>query len=578
MKQKMHLHGLGHLAILLLGAVVLLVAPAGSAQDSEESPASIKDVGTKDLGEQGEMVIPALDLSDAELTVVLRAIAKFSGLNIITSEDVGGKVSLFWENVTVRNALDAILTTNDYSYIRRGNVVYVLPEAKLGEDRVKTITRVYFLQYLDAAEVEESLREVFGSQGSGGGGGGSASAGKTISSNVSSNSILITDTPEQVDKIVALLEEIDRPFKQVRIETRLIEMRYNMGQQLGIDWTYFEQGSPQNQLDINTAPFDFASGLSQAAGMFQFGLIRDGGKTLSGYLQAHNNSNNVRVLANPAVTVLHNTKALIEITNDIPYVEANISQGVITESVSFKTTGITLEVTPRINDEGDIIMWVKPTQQIAGPRVVLQNSNAFPVDKRSVETELRVPDNTTIVIGGLRSSETENTRVKVPMLGDIPFLGALFTRKEDSVVETDLLLFVTPRIVSDYLLSEKEVKNYNEFDNLTENLKRVIEEREKKEREKEERRLSREARNALLEQRRERQEREQRGWTPPAESVDSELEEGELSPTSSSSSPEEAPITASRFDWEGDWALEEGSNEIIVRGDSMLSAPSAAGR
>ena len=577
MKQKMHLQGLGRLAIILLGAVVLLGALPGSAEDGEESLAAVREVGTKDLGERGELVIPSLDLSDAELPVVLRAIAKFSGLNIIASEDVRGKVSLFWENVTVRNALDAILTTNDYSYIRRGNVVYVLPEAKLGEDRVKTVTRVYFLQYLDAAEVEESLREVFGSQGSGGGG-GSSGAGKTISSNVSSNSILITDTPEQVDKIVALLEEIDRPFKQVRIETRLIEMRYNVGQQLGIDWTYFEQGSPQNQLDINTAPFDFATGLTQAAGMFQFGLIRDGGKTLSGYIQAHNKSNNVRVLANPAVTVLHNTKALIEITNDIPYVEANISQGVITESVSFKTTGITLEVTPRINDEGDIIMWVKPTQQIAGPRVILQNSNAFPVDKRSVQTELRVPDNTTIVIGGLRSSETENTRVKVPMLGDIPFLGALFTRKEDSVVETDLLLFVTPRIVSDYLLSDKEVKDYNEFDNIGENLKKVIEEREKKEREQEERRLSREARNALLEQR--RQEWNERRGGASAGSVDFEIEEESLSPTSSSSSssPQPAPITASRFDWEGDWALEEGSNEIIVRGDSMLSAPSAAGR
>ncbi|HEQ60048.1 MAG TPA: hypothetical protein ENN74_00395 [Firmicutes bacterium] len=573
----MHLQGLGRLAIILLGAVVLLGALPGSAEDGEESLAAVREVGTKDLGERGELVIPSLDLSDAELPVVLRAIAKFSGLNIIASEDVRGKVSLFWENVTVRNALDAILTTNDYSYIRRGNVVYVLPEAKLGEDRVKTVTRVYFLQYLDAAEVEESLREVFGSQGSGGGG-GSSGAGKTISSNVSSNSILITDTPEQVDKIVALLEEIDRPFKQVRIETRLIEMRYNVGQQLGIDWTYFEQGSPQNQLDINTAPFDFATGLTQAAGMFQFGLIRDGGKTLSGYIQAHNKSNNVRVLANPAVTVLHNTKALIEITNDIPYVEANISQGVITESVSFKTTGITLEVTPRINDEGDIIMWVKPTQQIAGPRVILQNSNAFPVDKRSVQTELRVPDNTTIVIGGLRSSETENTRVKVPMLGDIPFLGALFTRKEDSVVETDLLLFVTPRIVSDYLLSDKEVKDYNEFDNIGENLKKVIEEREKKEREQEERRLSREARNALLEQR--RQEWNERRGGASAGSVDFEIEEESLSPTSSSSSssPQPAPITASRFDWEGDWALEEGSNEIIVRGDSMLSAPSAAGR
>jgi len=104
-------------------------------------------------------------------------------------------------------------------------------------------------------------------------------------------------------------------------------------------------------------------------------------------------------------------------------IEANISQGTITESVSYQETGITLEVTPRINDQGDITMKVRPTQRIAGARVVLQNSSAFPIDTRTVETELRVPDSATFVIGGLRSNDVNKTHQKVPLLGDIPILG-----------------------------------------------------------------------------------------------------------------------------------------------------------
>jgi len=545
----MHRRFIGRAAAILVGGVLMLVASASGAQPDSASAAITQEIGSKDLGERGQRILPSLDLYDAELGVVLRAIAKFSGLNIIASDDVSGKVTLYLENVSVKSALDAILTTNGYAYVYKENVVYVLPAEQLGEDKVKTITRVHFLQYLDAAEVEQSLTEVF----SGGGGSG---GGSPIAANPSSNSIIITDTPDQVEKIIALLNEIDRPFKQVRIESRLVELKYGYDEELGIDWTYYDSGSPDNRVDINLTPQDYASGLTSIAGMYQFGLVRDGGKTLMGFLQAEGQSNNIKILANPSVTALHNVKAIIKITNEIPYVEANVSQGTVTESVAYKETGITLEVTPRINDEGFINMRVRPSQRTAGPRVILQNSNAFPIDERSVETELRVPDASTVVIGGLRSSETVKTRQKVPVLGDVPVLGNLFKRRLDTTTQTELLLFITPTVVKDFVLEAQEQKHYDQFDKMNSSLK----EEQKKEEEAEIERRKRE-----LESERKREERElKRAREERAKEV-SRLEK---------EAPATQPAEPQAAKWEGEWAVSDSTGEgLKVEADQVVSQP-----
>ncbi len=547
---NMHRRFIGRAAAILVGGVLMLVASASGAQPDSASATMTQEIGSKDLGERGQRILPSLDLFDAELGVVLRAIAKFSGLNIIASDDVSGKVTLYLENVSVKSALDAILTTNGYAYVYKDNVVYVLPAEQLGEDKVKTITRVHFLQYLDAAEVEQSLSEVFT------GGGGGSGGGSPIAANPSSNSIIITDTPDQVEKIIALLNEIDRPFKQVRIESRLVELKYGYDEELGIDWTYYESGSPNNRVDINLTPQDYASGLTSIAGMYQFGLVRDGGKTLMGFLQAEGQSNNIKILANPSVTALHNVKAIIKITNEIPYVEANVSQGTVTESVAYKETGITLEVTPRINDEGFINMRVKPSQRTAGARVILQNSNAFPIDERSVETELRVPDASTVVIGGLRSSETVKTRQKVPVLGDVPVLGNLFKRRLDTTTQTELLLFITPTVVKDFGLAPQEQKHYDQFDKMNSSLK----EEQKKEEEAEIERQKRE-----LEAERKREERELKRAREARAKELSRLEK---------EAPAPRPAESQTAKWEGEWAVSDSTGEgLKVEADQVVSQP-----
>jgi type IV pilus secretin PilQ/predicted competence protein len=591
------------------GCLLWILGTASMAVAQEEGvPEELltAEVGSKDLGERGGRLIPSLDLNNAEMSVVLRAIAKFSGLNIVAGEDVQGNVSLFLSDVTVKSALDAILATNGYAYIHKNNVVYVLSAEKLGEDKVQTITRVFFLQYLDAAEVEESISEVFGG-GEGNSGGGSG-GGNTISSNPSSNSIIITDTPDQVDKIVSLLTEIDRPFKQVRIESRLVELRLTNSLDFGINWSFYNENSPENRFDFNNAPRGRSDGLLSSPGMFQFGMFGDGA-VVSGYLQAEAETGNIRILANPSVTVKHNTRAEIKITNELPVIEANISQGTITESVSYQETGITLEVTPRINDQGDITMKVRPTQRIAGARVVLQNSSAFPIDTRTVETELRVPDSATFVIGGLRSNDVNKTHQKVPLLGDIPILGLAFSRKVDQDIQNELLLFVTPTIVKDFVLNTIEQKRYDTFENMNQDLYDRLKKEEEAKAKKEDKRMQqelkkqqrqqREAERQLLREEEERmryeqekmemqtqrlqQEREMLEAQMRLEEAHDQLRDSEIQHALRLEGGEstEHPATATRhragFDWEGDWAMNasepsRASGEgIQVQGQEQLS-------
>lgn len=471
----------------LICCVVLALAvlmPAGSlhnqgwAQDRE--PAAER----KDLGPAGDILIPTLNFPETELSTVIRSLAKISGLNILAGKDVEGTVSCYFENVTVRDALDSILSTNGYGYIVTGNVVQVRPAKDLGEDRVETVTQVFILQYLDAEEVEESLSQAFGSSGGGAAAGAGATLGKRISSNVGANAIIVTDIPSNVSEIARVLARIDRRLKQVMIEAHLVEVGYDFERKIGIDWSVFDVDDPFDRVDVNLGNTVLPSeGMYTEALHYQFGLVQDD-FSLEAFFQFTEDHNDIRVLANPRILALHNRTAVIRIVDDLPYVESVVSQGVVTQSVLYKETGITLEVTPRINDEGMIIMRVVPSQKIPGPTIFLQGSTAFPVDERSAETELILADGNTAVIGGLRRQDMEKVVRQVPLLGDIPLLGLLFKRHQNILRESDLLLFITPHIIKeDTELTAHEQERLGKFDYVTEHAeKRMgrIEEKEAK--------------------------------------------------------------------------------------------------
>jgi type IV pilus assembly protein PilQ len=455
--------------------LILAAALTGAPEMSHAAPARAtgetftSKTMRRDLGEKGLIIIESLELNEADLSDVVRLLARIAGINIITG-DIKGSISVYLENVTVQSALEAILSSQGYGFIYDGNIVRVVDASRLGEDRVETVTESFPLNYLPALEVATNLKKVF----TGGQGGASTSH---IEANIEANTVIAVDTPRRMEDIRKLIQILDQRNEQVEIEGRFVEISYTQDQQYGLDWKYFQD--PANTLDVNLAPG--ALNASNVAGQFKFAVIT-GQNNLTGFLQALETDNDIRVLANPKILALENKEALIELINEIPFVEANVSQGVITESVQFQKTGITLKVTPQIAEEAGgtfVRMKVELEQRIAGPNVVLQNSTAFPIDARHAKSELIVPDDSTVIIGGLRSNDMKYTYDKIPVLGNIPFFGLPFRKRIKKDDQTELLLFVTPRVIYDHPpLDCKEQELHDKIEKVADSLETQSEWRE----------------------------------------------------------------------------------------------------
>lgn len=417
-----------------LALLAALSAAAAPAQDPPAVPPPSRTM-EKDLGDAGQLMIPSLNINEAELDDVLVALAQFSGLNIISGVKTKGKVSIYWQNVTVQEALEALLEANELGYIYKNGIVRVLPASKLGEDDVIHVTRVIKLNYLNAAEIARSLTDVTSDKGA-------------IQVNAESNSLVVTDKPERVAQIVDIVREMDVRFLQVVIEAQLWEVSFKDSSSVGIDWSILD-ADPANRADFNLGNAG-SSVLNQVlpGGSLQFGFVRDN-KTFAGFLNALRKNSDINVLAHPYIVARNNKEASIQLEDQLPFVESSISNGVITESVNYQNVGIRLSVTPHITNDDHIIMDLRLSQRIPGPSVQLQNSTAFAVDQRIEETTLIIPDGRIVVIGGLFDTETSYSIDKVPMLGDLPIFGHLFRRRSMSKNRTDLMMSITPHIVRD---------------------------------------------------------------------------------------------------------------------------------
>ncbi len=404
--------------------------------------------GSKDLGDKGEILIPALDVKDAEITNVLRIVARQSGLNIVAGEEIKGKITIYLEDVTVEEALRSILYVNGYGYICEGNVVKVVPAAKVGEDVVRTVMTKYHFEYLNANDMVQVVQQMIGD------------AGK-VAANVESNCILIEAIPERMDAILLMLDDMDKKWPQVMIEAKLVECSLTAAKEIGINWTY-NSGENTDEFLENVA-IDAAA--SRAIGAFQWGIIRDT-RNFNGVLNLYMENGDVKVLADPSILALDNREATIRIVDAIPYVETTSTNTGVSQNVAWRETGIELKVTPHITKEGFVQMRVAPNQKIAGPRINIQETSAFTVNERSAVTDLIVKDGIMVIIGGLKKQDETSTVSKIPFFGNIPLLGYFFRRINAEMRETELMLFITPHIIKDEILTEKDKKELQKIYNL----------------------------------------------------------------------------------------------------------------
>jgi len=359
--------------------------------------------------------------------------------------------------VPLEEALNNILAVHDCTYVLTENVVRIITSAEMVEKAEPVLTKTYEIVYVDATEVVTALDKFKSPQGS-------------VSSIKGTSHIIVTDTESKIREITALLDKIDRITPQILVEARIYDITSRDKLDLGIDWaagrrTDWDSGYPTNDditvsksggstyVGSNTDPFiasafDAATAKTAAAtdGFFRFGFL-SGRIDIDMQLRAEEEITNAKLLANPRILVLDNEQALFDIVTEHPYVERTITGNTVTETVKFKEVGVKLTVTPHVTRDGMLRLHIQPEFGVFVERVTVATSNVPVVDTRKVNTIALVRDGHTVVLGGMRKKDVSKQTNKIPLLGDLPLLGGLFRFEGEDTAVTELIVFITPRII-----------------------------------------------------------------------------------------------------------------------------------
>lgn len=397
-----------------------------------------------------------IDYSEAELQSALRTLAVKAGVNLILGDDVTGKITVHLENVSYEDAMKLIVESKGYAYIKDKNIIRITSKASLEAEPVEV--RVRTLNYAKAEDVKKTIEPVLTKQGK-------------VQIDTRSNTIILSDTPSNLAKVMPLLDTLDTQTPQVMIEAKFVETTKNPKKDLGINWSetvlgheVTAGGSAQSSSDPANPYQVVTDANNKPVSGFQFAKPA-GGSLLSpwkagiGLLDAGraglvfsylSQDADTELLANPRVVTTDNGKAKIAIATQypIPQFAYSESKGSFTISgFEYKDIGIVLNVTPRINKNEFITLEVAPEAGSQAGVANFQGVNIPIIDNRTASTTVLIKSGYTLAIGGLMRQDSSDQYTKVPLMGDIPGIGALFRSKSLSKTKRDLLIFLTPTIV-----------------------------------------------------------------------------------------------------------------------------------
>lgn len=452
------------LLIVVLGGVLAGIAVGADAFPVSEEESGRTEVLTPVQRRMQQKI--AVDFRETPIEDVLRVLAKQADIDVVKSPKVTGTVTATLTDIPLAEALNNILTAHGYGYIPTENMIRVVPQEDIFEAREKIVSRVYRITYADVAEVETALKKFISPAGS-------------ISANPSTSNIIVTDMESKIAAIDAFLQEIDRVTPQILVEARIYDISSTDRLDLGIEWSagrrtdYGANGigaigdastlvSTDNRTDPHITGL-FSGTTSKATdmdGLLRFGVL-NGSINIDALLRAEQENIRAKLLANPRIMVLDNEEALINITEEIPFQElTETSEGGSIGTTRFKDVGVKLTVTPHLTRDNMIRLRINPEFSIRTGDVVLpgvQNSSPQPIiAKRVATTTTLIRDGQTVVIGGLRKQDISQQVNKVPLLGDIPLVGELFKFQGESTVNSELVVFITPYLITNPELTPRE--------------------------------------------------------------------------------------------------------------------------
>jgi type IV pilus assembly protein PilQ len=411
----------------------------------------------------GTSRVLTLDLRDAQLGDVLDALARLCGLNVVTDASVSGaRVTVHLVGVTCEEALRFLLDANSLGYRRVGETLIVQPIAKLTPPPPGPVLRVYRLQYLQPPiQAQEALVGVTGTGGTSFQGGAGpvkkevaaltglfAGTGAQITYDDRTNSLVVSGTPAQQEAVVTLLRQLDVPVPQVMVQATVVDITTTSLKNLGIDWSIADGFKFQEAPVVAPSP-TAPTGLIPG----QLGIVPITRDLLLVKLHAFVQNGTAKVLSDPRLATPDGQEALIFAGDQIPIVNTTTAGNppVTSQTVTFQPIGVTLKIVPKINSDRTVNVLVHPlvTTATSFTPATSTNPNGLPiVATREAVTSMRVADGDSVILGGLmRYSDVKNLQ-KIPLLGDLPFLGALFRFATVNHSESEVVIILTPRVVA----------------------------------------------------------------------------------------------------------------------------------
>ena len=429
-------------------------------------------------GYQGERL--SLNFQNIDVRAVLQVIADFTDFNIITSDTVGGSLTLRLKDVPWDQALDIILQSKGLDMRKNGNVIWIAPRDELSakeklelESRMQITdlepvrTEVFQLNYHKAKSVFDFLKNkdqtVLSKRGS-------------VIVDERTNKLFVTDSPSRLEDVRKLIQEIDLPARQVMIEARIVEAEDNFTKNLGARLGYNQYQPNQVFNDgakvlfggglavsgfqtgqISTTPNFFTNSLStnlpasnitgKQAGQFSFVLFNNAAtRFLNLEVSALEADGKGKIISSPRVVTADQVEALIEQGVEIPYQQATSSGAT---SISFRKANLALKVKPQITPDGRVNLTVDVNKD--SPNTQIATGAGVAIDTKHVKTEVLVDNGGTVVIGGIYTQDERSITTRIPVLGDMPYVGFLFKHNEKKDNKTELLVFITPKIISQEL-------------------------------------------------------------------------------------------------------------------------------
>ncbi|MEW5866309.1 MAG: secretin N-terminal domain-containing protein [Bacillota bacterium] len=373
---------------------------------------------------QAEEILVTNVFDGADIISVLRDISAQTGVNIMADATVQGWVTVELNEVPLEKALEMILAPGGYTFVKVGDY-YVVGSADVKNPAFPLLTRTEAvkLRYVKAENAAKLLSDFFA---------------PNVKVGSADNVLVVTGSPSTVERILADIAKIDRPAPQVMLEALVMEISSDSGKSLGMDWRYEGSGGQTDPTVPASGFVDFVSGIWGTKYNVAGGL-----EHIIASMKALIDSGKAEIHATPRVATVDGEPAEIFLGKDKYFTVTTGTNSDTTTRLETLRTGISLKFTPRVSETGEILLKVEPEVSDT-----VETADGLPlVNRRRVATSIRVKDGETIVIGGLKLKSEYEAKSKVPLLGDLPILGLLFSSTRKASTETEVVIFITPRIM-----------------------------------------------------------------------------------------------------------------------------------